>query len=50
MARADGKRGDQNEVDVLEWTYRLENPPISYILWEDTMFANTIENHLDRGE
>lgn len=50
MTIADGKRGNQNEVGILEWTYRLENPLVSYILQEDTMFANIIENHLDREQ
>lgn len=28
----------------------LENPPVNYVLWEDTPLTDTIGNHLDRGE
>lgn len=48
MTIPDDKRGNQNEVSILKCTHRLENPPLNYILQEDTMFTNIIENHLDR--
>lgn len=47
MVKEESKQSGHIRVNI---QVCLENPPVNYVLWDDTPLTDTIGNLVDRGE